>query len=98
MQVGGLNEQATDVMQPLSQQELRKIKLEKAPKKKPMGENPYIEEPSLVCSICCDDIAAKSSVRRMPECRHMFHQKCIDNWLKMKPTCPNCNRKTRELI
>jgi Ring finger domain len=91
-------------MRPLSEQELRKIKLEKAPvapKKKPkQGENPYLTEGNgnEICSICCDEIAPKALVRRMPECKHMFHQKCIDNWLKMKPTCPNCNRKTRELI
>ena len=88
-------------MRPLSEGDLRKIKLEKykAPKPK-KDKNPYLAEMASaeVCSICCDDIKSKNYVRRMPECRHMFHQKCIDNWLKMKPTCPNCNRKTRELI
>ena len=75
-------------MRPLNESELRHIKLEKASDKKEKE----------ICSICCDEIVAKARIRRMPECRHSFHQKCIDNWLKMKPICPNCNRKTRDLI
>eukprot|EP00347_Sterkiella_histriomuscorum_P014683 403359946 len=51
-----------------------------------------------VCSICCDDIHPKVKIRKMPVCNHAFHQNCIDNWLKMKPTCPNCNRKVRDII
>jgi hypothetical protein len=82
-------------MRPLSDKELKKIKIEKAKAAKKNLEGKIENE---ICSICCDEIAPKTYVRRMPECKHMFHQKCIDNWLKMKPTCPNCNRKTREVI
>ena len=24
----------------------------------------------------------------LPKCRHVFHSKCIDPWLKIKATCP----------
>lgn len=78
-------------MLPFTDRELRKIKLEKAKTKMGDAENE-------VCSICCDEVLPKTLIRRMPECKHMFHQRCIDNWLKMKPICPNCNRKTREII
>lgn len=50
-------------MRPLNEDDLRKIKLEKASTKK-TGESPEI------CSICCDEIAAKVKIRRMPECKH----------------------------
>ncbi|TNV71971.1 hypothetical protein FGO68_gene12078 [Halteria grandinella] len=93
-------------MVPLNSPELRRIKLEKAPSAKPgkplldksNNTTAPTESSTDVCSICCDEVQPKALVRRMPECRHMFHQKCIDSWLKMKPTCPNCNRKTREVM
>ena len=53
------------MMRPLSESELRKIKLEKTSGKTPSEPN--------VCSICCDEIPPKTLVRRMPECKHMFH-------------------------
>jgi hypothetical protein len=54
-------------MVPLNENELRKIKIEKAAKKK-KGQTE-----SDVCSICCDEIVESTKVRRMPECKHMFH-------------------------
>jgi len=56
------------VMRPLSESELRKIKLEKTSATKSKTSS----EPN-VCSICCDEIPPKTLVRRMPECKHMFH-------------------------
>ncbi|KAK9076367.1 hypothetical protein SSX86_004701 [Deinandra increscens subsp. villosa] len=42
------------------------------------------------CSICLSEYNAKEIVRCIPECRHCFHAECIDEWLKMKGTCPVC--------
>ena len=56
------------VMRPFTDIELRKIKLEKSKAARTGVENE-------VCSICCDEVAPKTMVRRMPECNHMFHQK-----------------------
>ena len=55
-------------MRPLTERELRKIKLEKA-RAKPSGAEQE------VCSICCDDISEKQRIRKMPECKHEFHQR-----------------------
>lgn len=27
---------------------------------------------------------------KMPNCRHIFHKQCLDDWLKIKLTCPIC--------
>ena len=43
------------------------------------------------CSICCCDVVAGDEVKELPVCTHMFHSNCIDDWLKVKPRCPNCN-------
>lgn len=47
----------------------------------------FITEPEIngVCTICLED------VRSVPlECSHVFHDKCINKWLKDNDTCPNC--------
>lgn len=41
------------------------------------------------CSICLGDFEADEEVRRMP-CRHTFHADCIENWIKLKHSCPLC--------
>ncbi|KAF6776007.1 hypothetical protein AHF37_04727 [Paragonimus kellicotti] len=41
------------------------------------------------CMICLDDYEVKDSLR-MLRCRHEFHAKCVDKWLKTKRTCPLC--------
>ncbi|PWA95554.1 RING/U-box superfamily protein [Artemisia annua] len=42
------------------------------------------------CCICLAEYDVKEIVRCIPECRHCFHAECIDEWLKMKGTCPVC--------
>ena len=29
-------------------------------------------------------------------CRHVFHQKCLEPWLKKSTVCPNCRRDVLE--
>ncbi|KAL5568661.1 hypothetical protein UlMin_025236 [Ulmus minor] len=42
------------------------------------------------CSICLADYVEKDVVRLLPYCGHFFHQMCVDPWLRLRPTCPNC--------
>lgn len=45
------------------------------------------------CSICLDTFNKKSKVSKTP-CNHVFHYKCIKDWLFKNariPKCPNCN-------
>jgi hypothetical protein len=38
------------------------------------------------CSICHDEYEAQNILRRLP-CSHVFHQACIDRWLRLQGTC-----------
>ncbi|KAL8204851.1 hypothetical protein R6Q57_010474 [Mikania cordata] len=45
---------------------------------------------SSCCSICLADYKEKDLLRELPDCGHLFHVKCVDPWLRLNPTCPNC--------
>ncbi|KAM7476524.1 hypothetical protein LguiB_023767 [Lonicera macranthoides] len=42
------------------------------------------------CPICLSEYNAKETVRCIPECQHCFHSNCVDEWLRLKGTCPVC--------
>ncbi|KAL9247051.1 hypothetical protein vseg_020522 [Gypsophila vaccaria] len=42
------------------------------------------------CSICLGNYKGSDLVRELGECRHVFHLKCVDSWLRLNPTCPLC--------
>ena len=44
------------------------------------------------CCICFEEFDEQVSVRETP-CKHLFHDKCIIKWIKLKieqPECPYC--------
>ena len=41
------------------------------------------------CSICHEDYKIKEFKREL-NCKHYFHKKCIDKWLKNNLSCPVC--------
>ncbi|KVI09433.1 RING-H2 finger protein ATL70-like [Cynara cardunculus var. scolymus] len=45
---------------------------------------------STCCSICLADYKGSDMLRQLPDCGHLFHVKCVDPWLRLNPTCPNC--------
>lgn len=47
------------------------------------------------CTICISNYVDGESVRRL-RCFHMFHTKCVDNWLKDNRLCPVCRTKLEE--
>ena len=42
------------------------------------------------CLICMDNYNCGQFKRLLPNCKHCFHKKCIDKWLKKKASCPIC--------
>ncbi|KAF9907553.1 E3 ubiquitin-protein ligase rnf38 [Linnemannia zychae] len=44
---------------------------------------------STSCSICLCEYEDLDALRHLP-CDHYFHQECVDEWLKLKRTCPLC--------
>lgn len=49
---------------------------------------PYNDE----CIICKETIhMVSNSGNVISNCKHAFHLKCINKWLKIKKTCPICH-------
>ncbi|GMY31259.1 NEP1-interacting protein-like 1 [Fagus crenata] len=44
------------------------------------------------CSICLQDFEDEDHVRTLPNCGHLFHLYCIDEWLTRQGTCPMCRK------
>ncbi|KAK6127021.1 hypothetical protein DH2020_039237 [Rehmannia glutinosa] len=42
------------------------------------------------CAICLDSFREGDLCRDIPICKHLFHAKCVDRWIRKKPTCPVC--------
>lgn len=78
-------------------EEINKAKLDELFSKK-MAEHFYKSEYNQYgggCSICLDNFKKKSKVSMTP-CKHVFHYKCIKDWLyknAKNPKCPNCNKE-----
>ncbi|CAE8620342.1 unnamed protein product [Polarella glacialis] len=49
------------------------------------------------CAVCREVMEVGELCRRLP-CLHMFHQECIDRWLKVKATCPLDNLKLCDMM
>ncbi|XP_004509735.1 RING-H2 finger protein ATL29 [Cicer arietinum] len=45
---------------------------------------------SLECAICLTEFEDDSLLRLLTICCHVFHQECIDLWLRSHKTCPVC--------
>ncbi|TXG50664.1 hypothetical protein EZV62_023188 [Acer yangbiense] len=62
-----------------------------------LGESKRLPKPNdNTCSICLCEYQAKETLRTIPECNHYFHADCIDEWLKMKASCPVCRNSPNE--
>ena len=46
------------------------------------------------CSICLEEITKKSLIKQL-KCLHIYHVKCIDDWLQIKSRCPLCNAEIK---
>ncbi|KAJ0807701.1 putative transcription factor C2H2 family [Helianthus annuus] len=44
----------------------------------------------LECAVCLNEFGDHEVLRLLPECNHVFHRDCIDEWLASHVTCPVC--------
>lgn len=47
------------------------------------------ESSQQTCMICLGDFDIGDGCRKLP-CRHMFHEECVDEWLRRCTDCPIC--------
>lgn len=43
-----------------------------------------------ICAICLNDFVSKDVVTKLSNCNHIYHSKCLFEWLKINNTCPEC--------
>ncbi len=48
------------------------------------------------CFVCFEAYSEGEYKRELPHCKHFFHKKCIDKWLKKKAQCPICRDNVLE--
>jgi len=61
-----------------------------------LQENNFIRlnENDSYCIICFHDYKEDDLIKVLG-CNHFYHQKCIDEWLKISPTCPTCRKSIK---
>ncbi|XVE64801.1 hypothetical protein DITRI_Ditri07aG0131200 [Diplodiscus trichospermus] len=48
-------------------------------------------DPPDSCAVCLYDFEGEDEIRRLTNCRHVFHRSCLDRWLGYdQKTCPLC--------
>lgn len=57
------------------------------------GKN-RLEKIQSECLICLDEFKKREMVLMLP-CIHLYHEKCIGDWMKNHSTCPFCNFNVR---
>ncbi|XP_073308866.1 brassinosteroid-responsive RING protein 1-like [Primulina huaijiensis] len=48
-------------------------------------------EPPESCAVCLYEFSGEDEIRRLRNCRHVFHRSCVDRWMDHdQKTCPLC--------
>ena len=46
----------------------------------------------IICSICLNDLNFSNENISVLKCGHFFHHDCLQNWIQIRKTCPECRR------
>ncbi|XP_020252337.1 RING-H2 finger protein ATL66-like [Asparagus officinalis] len=49
-----------------------------------------------MCSICLSVFVEGEKVKVLPECGHVFHTACVDEWFRTQCSCPMCRATLKE--
>ncbi|XP_060209070.1 uncharacterized protein LOC132636284 isoform X2 [Lycium barbarum] len=60
--------------------------------KKEELRNSGVENENTECCICLAKYGDKEEIRQLP-CSHIFHLKCVDQWLRIISCCPLCKQE-----
>ena len=79
---------------------LNKIFLKDLGKYKKLKKNNKILLNKEKCPICLEFFKEKEYIRKLPVCCHVYHKKCIDNWLKNdeSKSCPLCKKSYQNIF
>ncbi|KAK3016210.1 hypothetical protein RJ639_046852 [Escallonia herrerae] len=48
-------------------------------------------DPPECCAVCLYEFEGRDEIRRLTNCRHIFHRSCLDRWMDHdQKTCPLC--------
>jgi len=42
-------------------------------------------------AVCLEKIHTKDKSQKCDTCKHYFHRRCLEEWKKIRHTCPYCN-------
>jgi E3 ubiquitin-protein ligase BIG BROTHER-like protein len=81
-QILELEERNGKVSKGLSKEEISKI-----------PQRIWMRQNDTKCSICFEEIKGGEWVRELGKCKHLYHRKCLDEWLNQEKRCPVCNEQ-----
>lgn len=65
--------------------------------RKASGASSQDDDCGWTCVVCLESIAIEDRVLELP-CTHVFHLKCVVEWLKRSILCPVCKRDLRDFL
>lgn len=58
----------------------------------PKYQKTTINDIGTICSVCCESFKL-NEFKRILECNHIYHGKCVDEWFRNNISCPICRRE-----
>lgn len=57
----------------------------------PIVKYSELVDPPESCAVCLYEFSDSEEIRRLTNCRHIFHRECVDRWMDHEhKTCPLC--------